>query len=306
MAGYPEVKIRIGDEAIEVPSVIAAGRSLVVQENATAEAAHFFLARIPDDIPDERVAADVADVAGDTPEWFYRAKLVGNPDRAAADGGRTFGLVDFTPGRYIVLDPLAQPAKFARFDVVAPASFPPPIVNTIPGFAVPSDLVGPRLMMAHLFALQAAETAATVASADPVPDVVATMFDMDFELPATVAAGRQIWQVSNTGSAIHEMAIQPVPAGATKEQVIAAFGALIQEQPLPADLGPAWADWRFDLVNGVGATSGGGRVWAQFDLKPGTYVALCFVPGGDGAPHLMAGMTRIFTVADDAIAAPSS
>src|SRR5262249_30396396 len=154
-------------------------------------------------------------------------------------------------------------------------------------------IFGPRLMMSHPIAMQANQSLASTVPDDPVPDVVAAMFEMDFEVPARVAAGRQVWQVTNTGAAIHEMAIQRVPVGATKDQVIAAFGALLQGQPLPAELGPAWADWQFDLVNGVGATSAGGRVWAQFDLKPGTYVALCFVPGGNGEPHLMAGMTKV-------------
>jgi hypothetical protein len=192
-----------------------------------------------------------------------------------------------------VIDPLAQPAKFARFEVVAPVGFAPPISSEIPGFAFASDLFGPRPVTPYLLAMQAEAPAVPV---DPMPDVVATMFEMDFAVPATVGAGRQVWQVSNTGAALHEMAIQPVPAGATKEQVIAAFGALMQGQPVPLELGWAWVDWHFDLVNGVGATSTGGTVWAQFDLEPGTYAALCFVPGGNGMPHLMAGMIKIFTV----------
>jgi len=159
---------------------------------------------------------------------------------------------------------------------------------------VASHVLVPR-HLSHIVAMSAAQPAATPAVADPVPDVVATMFEMDFEMPAVIEPGRQVWAISNTGVALHELAIQPVPAGATKEQIIAAFGALYQGRPLPVDFGPEWAGWQENLVNGVGATSPGGIVWAQFDLKPGTYAALCFVPS-NGVPHLMAGMIRIFTV----------
>ena len=89
----------------------------------------------------------------------------------------------------------------------------------------------------------------------------------------------------------------PVPAGATPDQVVAAIAAVETGQPLPSELGVAWANWTAPLINGVGATSAGGTVLAQFDLAPGTYAAVCFVPGGDGTPHLMMGMVEIFTIA---------
>jgi hypothetical protein len=198
---------------------------------------------------------------------------------------------------------LAQPAKFSRFTVVAPGDVAPAFSDSIPGMIAGAELIGPR-NLSHLIAMLASQDAPPV-RADPVADVVATMFEMDFAMPSVVPAGRQVWQVTNTGTAIHELAVQPVPAGATKEQVIAAFTALYAGQPLPADLGPVWSDWQYDLVNGVGATSPGGTVWAQFDLQPGTYVAICFVPSND-VPHLMAGMTRIFTVSDAAPATPTA
>jgi hypothetical protein len=293
LTGYPEVIFRIEDEAIEVPATITAGRTLVVQENNSAHEAHFFILRLPDDVADEQIASDVANLVASTPEWFYRSTLVGNPDRAAPNGGQQYAVVDIAPGRYMVMDPLAQPAKFTRFDAVAPVTFAPAISEAIPGLAVVSDGLGPR-NLSHLIAMRAAKVSPTPVE-DPAADVVATMFEMDFEMPSSVPAGRQVWQVTNTGAAYHELAIQPVPAGATKEQVIAAFAAQYAGEPLPDDLFPTWINWQYNLVNGVGATSPAGTVWAQFDLQPGTYVAICFVPS-NGVPHLMAGMTKIFTV----------
>ena len=36
--------------------------------------------------------------------------------------------------------------------------------------------------------------------------------------------------------------------------------------------------------------------YADLDLRPGNYVALCFLPGPGGAPHMAMGMLQQFTV----------
>lgn len=151
------------------------------------------------------------------------------------------------------------------------------------------------------------EPAAFVAVGEPAPlpeiaaDVHATMFEMDFAMPAGIPAGPRIWEVANTGSMLHELAIIPVPAGATTEQILLAIQPAWEGTPLPDELGDEWATWSPYPVAGVGATSPGGRVYAQIDLAPGAYVAVCFVPSDDFTPHLMLGMTRIFTVTEAAV-----
>lgn len=121
---------------------------------------------------------------------------------------------------------------------------------------------------------------------------------MAFEMPAFVPTGRQIWRVDNTGAALREIAIVPVPAGATAERAAAAVVATFEGKPAPAAFGPAWTGWRANLVAGVGATSPGLSISAQVDLAPGTHAAVCFVPDpATGTPHLMMGMTEIFTAA---------
>jgi hypothetical protein len=258
LAAYPEITIRITDQAIEAPAVAPAGRTLIIQENQSEEDAHFFILRFPEDLTPERIHADLEADSDALPEWFARSAFVGNPDRAAPAGGRVFGVVDLVPGRYLVMDPL-EPRTPARFTVAdTPAA--------------------PRQ--------------------EPEADVAVTMFEMGFTLPGSVHAGRQVWRVDNTGAAFHELAVMPVPAGASADHTIAALSALFAEQPVPTELGIAWAGWSFSLVNGVGVTSPGGAVWAQFDLAPGTYAVLCFVPGGNDLPHLMEGMVKIFTVAN--------
>jgi hypothetical protein len=273
LTGYPEFVIRLGEDRIEAPARAIAGRTLVVEENPGAEEGHAFMLRIPDDVTEATVQAVVSSAdsaAQETPEWFWRATFAGNPDRAAPGGGRAVALVDLVPGRYLVGDPFRPASEYARVEVVA-------------------------------------ETVAPATKAEgPDAAVVAAMHEMAFDLPKEVHSGRQIWRVDNTGGMPHEIALLPVPAGATADDVKTAIGALMADgapdatpaagDPL-AKLGAAWACWHGEAIAGVGATSPSRSVWAQIDLAPGTYAAVCFVPDpATFTPHLMMGMTSIFTV----------
>ena len=271
---YPELVSRLTQERIEAPAHAIAGRVRLVQENLGAAPGHAFVLRIPDDVAEEAVLAALAPgskaAAEETPEWFWRADFTGNPDRAAPHGGRAVALIDLSPGRYLVGNPYRTPAEHARVEV-AP---------------------GP---------------AASTAADDPASDDIVAMREMAFDLPAALPAGRRLWRVNNAGAMLHEIALLPVPSDATAEQVQTALGAILaaeatgatfEEQVAPPELGAAWAGWRPDLVASVGVTSPTRSVWAQIDLAPGTYAAVCFVPDpATFTPHLLMGMTKVFTVA---------
>lgn len=257
LAGAAAITIEITADAIVAPAEVPAGPTLVTQVNATDEDAHLFILRIPDELSDEDVATAMS--SEETPDWFWTATVVGNPDRAAPGGGTAVALVDIAPGRYAVMDP-THPRLPAAF-VATGAGSPMPTVEA---------------------------------------DVRAEMFEMGFEMPTEIAAGPLVWEVANTGGTLHEIAIIPVPDGATAQDVLAAIGPAWEGTPIPAELGAEWATWDGIPVAGVGVTSPGGRVVAQIDLDPGTYVAVCFFPTPDFVPHVMLGMTRIFTVAEPA------
>ena len=54
----------------------------------------------------------------------------------------------------------------------------------------------------------------------------------------------------------------------------------------------------FAEVAFTGILTNGQVNWLAFDLAPGTYAAVCFIPDQDtGMPHVMLGMVEIFTVA---------
>lgn len=272
LAGFPEVVVRLTADGIETPARVAAGRTLLVEENHDAAPGHAFVLRVPDDVAEADVAAalapDAPPMLAATPDWFWRATFVGNADRATPNGGRAVGLVDLEPGRYVAGDPYRPVSQFARFEVS--------------GEAAP-------------------------AGTEPAADVAATLTEMTIGLPATVPTGPHLWRVENIGGMLHELAILPVPAGATVDQVQAALatalagevaGGVFEEQAAPAELGAAWAGWRPDLVAGVGVLSNGRPVAAQIDLAPGSYAAVCFIPlPQTGERHLAMGMTTLFTVA---------
>ncbi len=275
LAGYPELTIRLTEDGIEAPASAPAGRTLLVEHNDENYPGHAFVLRIPDDVLDSAILEALAGpaVAEETPEWFWRAEFLGNGDRALP-GRPAVALVDLIPGRYLVGDPFRPSDQFARFEVTAPAS-------------------------------------TADAASDPDADVIAELFEMGFALPDGVPAGRKVWEIRNTGAMLHEVAIFPVPTGATAEQVTAAVSAELEVEfggdPARARatidaLGPDWKNWSADLVAGVGVLSPQRSSWTQFDLEPGTYGAVCFVPEPISmTPHLMMGMTDVFRVTGDTV-----
>jgi hypothetical protein len=178
--------------------------------------------------------------------------------------------VDLKPGRYVVGDPFRAPSEFAQFDVVE---------------ASDASQQTPEL---------------------PEPDVTAELFEMGFTVPESIPAGPQLWEVENTGTMLHEIAIFPVPAGATPEDVMAAAtaeleaemsGDITKARPAIDAMGGEWVGWTADLVAGVGVISPQRVSLAQIDLEPGTYGAVCYLPVPDTEQaHLMLGMTEVFTV----------
>ncbi len=275
LSGFSELTIRLTDARIEAPASVPAGRTLLIEENTSDEAGHAFILRVPDDVPESAVSEALAgaSVAEEAPEWFWRADFLGNGDRAAIDRP-AYALVDLQPGTYIVGDPYRPATEYARFEV-----------NGATGSA--GQL----------------ETAFE-------PDVAAEIFEMGFAIPDHIQAGSQLWEVRNTGAMLHEIAIFPVPAGATADQVEAAISAELEAEfggdPAKARaaidaLGADWVGWSSELVAGVGVLSPQRSSLALFDLEPGTYGAVCFIPDPNSmTPHVMSGMADVFTVADNA------
>ena len=268
LQGYPTITVRLTDDAIVAPDQVTAGPTVLIVENEEEDPGHAFVMRIPEVVTDVELASSLAagTVAENTPDWFWTADFLGNADRATTEQP-AIALVDIEPGRYVVGDPFRPVTQFAQFTVPAPA-----------------------LAATNL----------------PVPDLSIDLFEMGFSVPDRVEAGPKLWQVRNTGGMLHEMAIFPIPAGATPQQVQDAVSAELQaefggdpgEARFAIDaLGGEWVGWSSDLMAGVGVLSPQATTLTQVNLEPGTYGAVCFVPvQNSGVPHLMMGMTKVFEV----------
>lgn len=109
-------------------------------------------------------------------------------------------------------------------------------------------------------------------------DVTATDFEFAFEPPA--GAGRTSFVLTNDGEQAHFLGIGKLKGDA------------------PADLQQALQDEsQTEQQWGTKIAAGGGDDEAvTFDLEPGRYALVCFLPDSDGTPHAMKGMVAEFTV----------
>ncbi len=121
-----------------------------------------------------------------------------------------------------------------------------------------------------------------------VADVSVMLQDFAFVMPDSIAAGPQLWEITNAGTQWHELVVITKPAEMTVEEVLAA---------LPAE-GPPVGPMPFEINWGYVVLAEGTRAWAEVDLAPGVYTVICFLPDlqGDMAPHATHGMVRTLTV----------
>jgi hypothetical protein len=109
-------------------------------------------------------------------------------------------------------------------------------------------------------------------------DVVAS--DYAFEVPP-VEAGRTSFVLTNQGHEAHFLLIVKLAEGVTLEQAMASEDDSMIE-----------GMWE----TGLAAPDGTDEEAITFDVEPGNYGALCFVPAPDGTPHAFMGMQSEFTV----------
>lgn len=126
-------------------------------------------------------------------------------------------------------------------------------------------------------------------AAAPTADLELHLADFEFDFPATLPAGAQLWHVQNTGAQTHLAALFRLHPGKTQDDLLAWFESMGPSGPAgppPADDGGL-----------VDAVSPGQSYYVAMDLAPGAYVAVCFMPDTEtGQPHLMKGMVQSFTV----------
>ncbi len=124
----------------------------------------------------------------------------------------------------------------------------------------------------------------------PDADVKVGLVDFNIVMPDEIKAGPQWWQVKNTGSQSHELALFKLDGDLTAEKVMERLAAVDAEAQVPPTVEEitSWAP-------GVGLTT-----WVKYDLSPGKYLVLCRVPNWSTMPpgqdHWHMGMLHEFAV----------
>ena len=133
-------------------------------------------------------------------------------------------------------------------------------------------------------------------------DLKVTEKGYKYDFPNEVAAGPQVWEVSNEDAVPHVMVLLRYPGPVTEKDV---------QDILSMNMGTPVAEMaidpsKFEDAGEIPFLSQGETSWQEVEWTPGTCVALCFVSDkGSEVPHAAMGMFDIFTVPGD-VATPTS
>ena len=151
--------------------------------------------------------------------------------------------------------------------------------------ATPQGMPHFLLGMAHTLTVTGRDTFTAPASNGTIIET-----DHSIAVPPVIHDSGPLTLRINVSSQTHEFQLSSVPAGTTKAELLACLtnppgSPLCKLSAPPVDVG------------GAGALFPGGSHWIELRLKPGTYVAWCFVPDvHTGMPHALMGMITVFVV----------
>jgi hypothetical protein len=277
--GLPELAITATPSSYEgVPAETAAGRYVVTLTAAPGlpfgagleflmlpEGMTFadFMAILTGEAPATPMASGEEQGA---PAFYYQTYL---PGGLSADRESTSqGIFDLRPGVYAV---------WSGGDPDAPQ---PPVEMRVTG-----------------------EAATPAASAEPAASATISLHEYGFQLDGQLVTGPQVVKVTNIGAQPHFMILINPGVPVTKEQIGMILDAEMAGTPT-ADAAAAAGmsnpdEWAFSEY--AGTISNGATEWIAFDLDPGTYVLVCFIPDIEsGVPHAYLGMYDVVTVGESA------
>ncbi len=125
-------------------------------------------------------------------------------------------------------------------------------------------------------------------ASEPQADLTVNLKDFTFDMPDSLPAGKITIRVTNDGPEPHEFNILRLAEGKTVSDVMAFLS------------GEAGGPPPFAPVGGANGIAQGVTEYAELDLAPGTYVAICNIPSpkAEGHPHFTLGMIKQFTVGE--------
>jgi hypothetical protein len=260
--GLPELALTTDGETLDIPAEIEAGRYYVSLTNTGTELmADLEIYQLPEGLTQDDLLAAFAEE--DVPDWFF--DIVSPGGVFTMPGGTAGAIMDLAPGEWI-------------FNLYTYSEDYSTDVNTPTTVTVTGEMP-------------------TVEAPEAAVEVV--MVDFDFQMPDTVPAGPAVWEVGNGGEQPHHLIVNRVPDGTTEEEFIAAAMAFFGPPASPEAMASPVVTLSPDDIEEVaytGIVTSGLVHWVEFDLEPGTYAAVCYLPSPDGQPHVMLGMVQVFTV----------
>ena len=266
---YPEVVITATDFQLDLPARIPAGLTRLTLRNEGTTLHDAMITRV-----NEGATLAQLQAALTKPDYgpiFAAATSLGGPEVDA--GLRATTIVDLTPGHYMVF------------------------------CIIPDEAGTPHYLMGMQEPLEV--TASTRTQETPTADATVDLLEFGFAtMPRRVAAGRQVWAVTNVGEQVHEFLILRQAPGVSFDDVRVfldlAHGITPEPgSPVTSEATPeATMDWsQVSFIGGVAPMSPGQTNWAVLDLEAGEHFAVCFVPDpATGAPHFALGMLMPLTV----------
>jgi hypothetical protein len=121
---------------------------------------------------------------------------------------------------------------------------------------------------------------------EPTAGLDVRLQDYSFNMPESLPAGATTIKVTNVGPEPHEFNILRLEKGKTLADVTAFLSGAASGPP------------PFAPVGGMNGLDVGVTGYAELDLAPGKYVAICNIPSpkAEGHPHFTLGMIKEFTV----------
>lgn len=256
-SGYPEVTMIATEYAFDMESTTEGGFNRLTMDNQGMEDHHAILFRINDDATMDDFQAAL--MSGDIGSLLAVSSAYGGPN--VGPGGMSSVVVFLDPGMYmaVCVVPDADGIPHVAHGMVAPLE----VTEAEPEFDAP-------------------ESTGEI-----------SLIDMDFVgLPEWVEAGDHVWQVTNDGAQLHEIAVLQLAEGLTVDDVL----SLLTGEPteaIAAVEGPP-----FVSVGGTAPKSQFAVNYLEISLEAGTHVAICFIPDIEtGMPHFLMGMIAEFEVA---------
>lgn len=253
---YPEITMIATEYAFEMEATTEGGFNRLVMDNQGMEDHHAILFRINDDATMDDFQNAL--MSGDIGSLLEVSSAYGGPN--VGPGGTSSVVAFLDPGMYMAVCVV-------------------PDADGIPHVA--HGMIAPLEVTESDSDLEAPETTGSI-----------SLIDMDFVgLPESVDAGDHVWEVSNDGAQLHEIAVLRLAEGLTVDDVL---GLLTGEptEAIAALQGPPFA-----AIGGTAPKSQFAVNYLEISLEAGTHVAICFIPDIEsGMPHFMMGMIAQFEV----------